>query len=245
MKNSHYDCFDRAEINPVLPIAPQVYDVLRSRIVDNRLTPGAPLSEATLAARLNISRTPLRAALQQLANEGLIITRPQVGSVVAKLDTAQLEEAIFVRAALEEAVVRRLTGIGPHKDMLETSFAAQQRAAEADDYAAFFREDELFHARLATLAGVANTWKLVHAVKGHVDRQRFRLMSRIPFRAMRAFRDHQQIVGHILAGNGDDAARAMRAHVHSALELPPTGHSLSAGHPSAALEAAHQGDRQE
>ncbi|MEO1364661.1 MAG: winged helix-turn-helix domain-containing protein, partial [Pseudomonadota bacterium] len=60
------------EIDHALPIAPQVYNYLRARIVDNRLSPGAKISEASLAERLNISRTPLRAALQQLASEGLV-----------------------------------------------------------------------------------------------------------------------------------------------------------------------------
>ena len=73
-------------------IAPQIYDALRARIVDNRLPPGASLSESEIAKFCEISRTPLRAALQQLAGEGLIIVRPQVGSVVAPHDEARLRE---------------------------------------------------------------------------------------------------------------------------------------------------------
>ena len=63
------------EIDHSFPIAPQVYSYLRARIVDNRLPPGAKISEASLADTLNISRTPLRAALQKLATEGLVNTR--------------------------------------------------------------------------------------------------------------------------------------------------------------------------
>lgn len=229
MASSVYESLERSEIDRALPIAPQAYNALRQRIVDNRLCPGAPISEAVLARRLDISRTPLRAALQQLAAEGLIVTRPQVGSVVAIPDAGRLEEAVFMRAALEEAVVRRLARHGLDAADLAASFAAQERAAASDDYAAFFREDELFHARLSDLAGVPNVWRLVHSVKGHVDRQRYKLMSGVPFRSMRAHRDHREIVRHILAGDEEGAARAMGAHVRSVLELPPEGLDGPAG----------------
>ncbi len=247
---TQYDTLERAEIDRSLPIAPQVYNALRQRIVDNRLGPGAPISETMLARRLDISRTPLRAALQQLAGEGLIVTRPQVGSVVATLDTDRLEEAVFMRGALEEAVVRRLAARGLDEADLAESFAAQKRAADADDYAAFFREDELFHARLAELADVPNAWRMVHSVKGHVDRQRYKLMAGIPYRSMRAYRDHQEIVRHILAGDGEGAAEAMRAHVHSVLELPPAechaeGEAGGNTRPAAARHAVSQGEERQ
>ncbi|MFT6932630.1 MAG: DNA-binding GntR family transcriptional regulator [Paracoccaceae bacterium] len=216
-----YDELDPNEIDRMMPIAPQVYAILRQRIVDNRLQPGAPIGENTLALRLNISRTPLRAALQQLAKEGMIVTRPQVGSVVAQLDGARLEEAVVMRAALEAAVVRRLAERGFREQLLTQSFAEQEIAAEADDYATFFSHDETFHAKLAELAGLPNVWAAIQSVKGHVDRQRYKMMAGIPFRSRRAFRDHKEIVRLILAGDADGAEQAMRAHVNSVLEMNP------------------------
>ncbi len=219
--NDVYEALDPSEIDRNLPIAPQVYAIIRQRIVDNRMPPGAPIGESTLAQRLDISRTPLRAALQQLAKEGMIATRPQVGSVVAQMDLARLEEAVVIRAALEVAVVRRLAERDIDEQLLVQSFSEQEIAAEADDYAAFFSHDELFHAKLAELAGLANVWTVIQQVKGHVDRQRYKMMAGIPFRSKRAFRDHKEIVRQILAGDADGAERAMRAHVNSVLELNP------------------------
>jgi DNA-binding GntR family transcriptional regulator len=68
------------------PIPPQLYGILRQRIVDNTLKPGERISESSLAQEFDISRTPLRAALQQLAADGLVSVRPQVGTLVASLD---------------------------------------------------------------------------------------------------------------------------------------------------------------
>ncbi|MFA3918819.1 GntR family transcriptional regulator [Ruegeria hyattellae] len=211
------------EIDHTLPITPQVYNYLRVRIVDNRLPPGAKISEASLAHTLNISRTPLRAALQKLASEGLVNTRPHVGSTVAELDVTQLQEAVFLRAALETAVVRRLADMNADLSSLDPIMEIQQSAAKRDDYAAFFVQDEAFHAELARLAGVPRAWKLALSIKGHVDRQRYLLMAGIAMRSQRAYEEHTEIIDEIRSGDADGAARAMHGHVNSVLELDEYG----------------------
>lgn len=200
------------------PIVPQIYRLLRQRIIDNRLPPGAEISEGLLAGHMGVSRTPLRAALQQLAAEGLIQTRPQVGSVVAPFDQARVEEAVFVRGALEEAIVRRLAETGIPKAELAPNLAAQKVAAEMDDYMTFFRFDEEFHAMLARFAQAPNAWSLIQGVKAHVDRQRLVLMSSIVGRSMKAYDEHLAILREIEAGRPEGAVLAMRTHVCSVLD---------------------------
>lgn len=216
-----------ATIDRALPLAPQVYDYLRKRIVDNSLRPGERISESALAETFAISRTPLRAALQQLANEGLVKTHPQVGSVVAGLDDAQLVEAVHIRAALETEVVRHLAEAGTDLGPLDAILAVQEKAAARDDYNTFFPLDEQFHAGLARLANMPTAWRLVHSIKGHVDRQRFTMMSGIPMRSQRAFEEHQKIIERIEARDPNGAARAMRAHVNSVLELSERKEQIS------------------
>ena len=211
------------EIDHASPIAPQVYSYLRARIVDNRLPPGAKISEASLADTLNISRTPLRAALQKLATEGLVNTRPHVGTAVAKLDVAQLHEAVFIRAALEAAVVRKLAEMKADLSTLNPIMEIQKRAAERDDYAAFFVQDETYHAELARIAGVPDAWRLALSIKGHVDRQRYILMAGIAKRSLRAYEEHIKILKEIRSSDADAAARTMHDHVNSVLELDAHG----------------------
>ena len=201
------------------PIPPQLYEILRQRIVDNTLQPGERISEACLAQEFNVSRTPLRAALQQLATDGLVSVRPQVGTLVAGLDAGQLNEAVFIRAALECAVVETLAGSAVDFRELDLILAQQAAAAEADDFATFFRHDESFHAKLAELAGTPTAWKLVQSVKGHVDRQRYSMMAGIPMRSRRAYDEHLLIMDRIRNGDVAGAAKAMAEHVASVLEL--------------------------
>ena len=211
------------EIDHAFPIAPQVYSYLRARIVDNRLPPGAKISEASLADTLNISRTPLRAALQKLATEGLVNTRPHVGTAVAKLDVAQLHEAVFIRAALEAAVVRKLAEMKADLSTLNPIMEIQKRAAERDYYAAFFVQDETYHAELARIAGVPDAWRLALSIKGHVDRQRYILMAGIAKRSLRAYEEHIKILKEIRSSDANAAARTMHDHVNSVLELDAHG----------------------
>lgn len=217
--------FADADIDTGRPIAPQIYEMLRTRIVDNRLPPGAVISEAETARLCAVSRTPVRAAIQNLASEGLVQVRPQVGTVVAPLDEARLNEAVFVRAAIECAVVRRLAETGADLTRLDPLLAAQRAAAERDDYMTFFRHDEAFHAALAELARVPNAWGLIQSMKAHVDRQRLVLMSSIAGRSMAAFDQHRAVLDAIADGDADAAERHMRAHIHSVLETGgATGH---------------------
>jgi DNA-binding GntR family transcriptional regulator len=199
------------------PIGPQIYDALRRRIVDCRLPAGTPVHESDIAALCLVSRTPLRAALQQLQADGLIVTKPQVGSVVAPRDRARFLEALFVRAAIEREVARRLATRGLDERALAPVMARQQDAALADDYEAFFQVDEEFHARLADMADVPNAWALVQSVKAHVDRERFIQMSSIRGRSHRAWREHLDILDAIRGGDGEAAAKAMQRHVESVL----------------------------
>lgn len=97
-------------VNPRLPISPQIYERLRRSITTLAILPSESLSEKDLAGQLGVSRTPVREAFIRLADEGLIDIFPQRGSFVAPIRMSDVEEAQFIREALEVAVVRRLAG---------------------------------------------------------------------------------------------------------------------------------------
>ncbi len=204
-------------------IAPQIYRELRTRIIDNRFPPGTALSETEVARICDVSRTPLRAAIQDLAGDGLIIVKPQVGSVVAPQNEARVREAIFIRAAIEAAIARRLAERGIDEAALAPILAAQEVAAKRDDYRTFFRYDEEFHQLLAQMADVPHAWQMVQSIKAHIDRQRLRLMSSISGRSLRAFEDHVRLLDCIRNGDASGAAAVMRDHINSALENVQTG----------------------
>jgi DNA-binding GntR family transcriptional regulator len=80
---------------------------LRRAIIELELLPGTRLSEQEIANRLGVSRQPVREALIRLANSRLIEIRPHRGTVVARISAREMTEALFVRQAVEIAVVAK------------------------------------------------------------------------------------------------------------------------------------------
>ena len=94
-------------------IGNRVLDALRQAIVQLQLRPGNVLSEAEVARQLGVSRQPVREAFIKLADTGLIEVRPQRGTFVKLISIREVQNARFVREAIELAIV--------HKAALEIS----------------------------------------------------------------------------------------------------------------------------
>ena len=129
-------------------LAQQVYDHLRQNILSNAYPPSAPLPEEALAARLNVSRVPVREALRRLAAEGLVTLTPRQGAVVSSLSRKQFLDAYRLRGALEALAIRlAVPRLNPDDlDRLD-AIDAEMRAYAADgDSDAFFTANAAFHA---------------------------------------------------------------------------------------------------
>src|SRR5579862_5739945 len=84
----------------------RVYEALRQALICGELAPGARLRDAELAARLGVSRTPIREALQRLEDEGLVETSPRASTRVTPLDARAVREAFPVVATLHALATR-------------------------------------------------------------------------------------------------------------------------------------------
>ncbi|AWB32841.1 GntR family transcriptional regulator [Orrella marina] len=84
-------------------ISEQVYISLRKRIMSGDLEPGAQIKEEHLAAEMNVSRTPVRTAIQQLVSDGLLIPGEKRGAFVAQWTDRDIAEVFEIRIMLESA----------------------------------------------------------------------------------------------------------------------------------------------
>jgi len=84
--------------------ADTIFEILRDRICLLEYPPGTVLREATLAAEFGISRTPIRAVLQRLAHDGLIVTRDGVGTIVTDLSWNEIRDIYRMRLKLAELI---------------------------------------------------------------------------------------------------------------------------------------------
>ncbi len=89
-----------------LPLRDVVFQTLRAAILRGDLKPGERLMELQLAAKLGVSRTPIREAIRMLEQEGLAIMIPRKGAVVAQMTEKDVDDVLQIRRALEELAVR-------------------------------------------------------------------------------------------------------------------------------------------
>jgi DNA-binding GntR family transcriptional regulator len=130
-----------------------VYEQLRADMISCRLAPGTEIREAELAARFDMSKSPVRDALMRLEREGLVITLPRQGYRVAPVSLADVLDMFHLRAALERACMERIVRHASDAQLksLDT-FRHFDAATWQGGFVAFNRA---FHRRIAELGGNA------------------------------------------------------------------------------------------
>jgi DNA-binding GntR family transcriptional regulator len=200
----------------------QVYDVLREEIVSLRLPPGARVSDSEWAGQLGVSRTPVREAVLQLADEGLIDIVPQHRTVVARISPTAVQEAQFVREALETAALRvAVERVRPEDEERFRANLTEQRAAQAaGDLDRFYQHDQAFHRLILDMSRHPDLWRIAVRSRAQMDRAR-RLTLPDPKVIPHLIEQHQTIAERLLAGDRDGAEAALRTHLRLvAVNLP-------------------------
>src|SRR3954447_7273637 len=88
----------------------RAYDEIKRLLLKGDLAPGTFLAERQLAARLGMSKTPVRSALERLEAEGFISISPQQGAIVRDLSMNEIADQYEIRVALETFVARNVSG---------------------------------------------------------------------------------------------------------------------------------------
>lgn len=198
-----------------LSAAQRVYEHLRSRIISLDLPPNTLLSRAELAKEYGLSQTPLREALQRLEAEGLVSIYPQSRTEVTRLATSEIQEAHFLRTAIETETVRRLAlACDPLVlSRLKTIVTMQETIANNPAELTSFQDlDELFHQTLLAGVGQERLHALLRSRTGHLNRLR-RLDLPGPGKIARILRGHRAIIAALEEKDAEAAQAAIREHL--------------------------------
>ena len=159
---------------------------LRDLILGGQMRPGERLSEVAIAARLGISRTPIRAALARLEQEGLLELIPSGGFALRSFGRDEVIDAIELRGVLEGTAARlaaergvtpqRLRGI---KALLLRLDETMRNGASDMDFGRYVEFNAAFHEALAGLSGS-------QTIRREIER-----VTRLPFASPSAFLDKQ------------------------------------------------------
>jgi DNA-binding GntR family transcriptional regulator len=192
----------------------QMVRAISDRIVTGAMRPGEKLDEVSLANRYDVSRTPVREALGQLAAMGLVDRRPNRGAIVAVVKPDHLASMFESMAELEAICARfsaqRMTA--HERRALEIEHRAAARLVSLGDEADYERFNSDFHTRLYRGAHSTHVCELAIATRSRLApfrRAQFRLDGRLE----KSWKEHDLIVAAILTGDGDAAGSAARNHV--------------------------------
>ena len=205
------------KLDPTRQAAPQVLGWLREAIISLELAPGTVLSRSELAERFQLSQTPVRDALMQLRQEGLVDIFAQHATRVSRIDLHSAEQAQFLRCAIELEVLRTLALAGDEALQARLAAMVELQATLASHGAEeFIAADQAFHRAMYEAAAVPDLYELVRQRSGHLDRLR-RLDLPSPGNPQRVVRDHRRIVEALAQRDPHKAQAALRAHLSGTL----------------------------
>lgn len=195
-------------------LAEQIAARLRDDVLAGRLAAGERLSQERLAEHFSVSRVPIRDALRHLQSEGLVVSHPRLGTTVAELSAADLEELYDMRLALEPALSRLATpslrdpDIAAMRRHLDVMTSAEELSAQ------WFSAHADFHHALNAPAGRERMCLLVDNLRAQTERY-LRVYRSAIDRADELGAEHELI--HAAAESGDAEAVAAAVHEHLVL----------------------------
>ena len=146
----------------------EIVDILQREIIGGNFRPGQRLVERELTQRFGVSSIPIREALQELENRGLIVRRHNCGCSVIQLTHQEATRICELRRVLEPKVIEwAAERITPAKaDTLRAQVARLEAAAEANDWATYFHEDIQLHRMIWDVADNSHAARALEMVMG-------------------------------------------------------------------------------
>jgi DNA-binding GntR family transcriptional regulator len=192
-----------------------VHNSLQEMIFSGELLPGSPLSVPALAARLNVSRTPVREAVQQLIYEGLATHTRNAGARVTLLDDEAVKAVFDVREVLDGLAAHHATLIASRATVDQLRKMVQVQRELLDEGSDRYRDAKLdleFHTLIRDTARNRPLSDALARLDGQSHLYRSDMWSTELNRRL-AVAEHERIVAAIEAGDADGARSAACAHV--------------------------------
>jgi DNA-binding GntR family transcriptional regulator len=195
---------------PRMTLKEQAYRQIEEAIVTLKLPPGAVVSELAMSEMTGIGRTPIREAIQRLAQEKLIVVLPQRGLLIAEMDVRKQLRLLETRREVERLICRSAARRANDEERARFAVLAEEFEAEAqaNDDEAFMRSDREFNE--LCLAAARNEFaegamRLMHGLSRRFWYVHYREAADLPETARR----HAAIADAIARGDADQAGEAL------------------------------------
>ena len=195
-----------------------VFQRLREEILTGKLVRGETLTETSLTARLGASRTPVRAALHRLAEEGLVEVFPNRGAVVLGVTAEDLVDIYKMRMRLEGLASREAAEkiSEEDKNLLTESVELSEFYIRKKDAERLKELDSEFHDIIYRASGNRLLYRTLSDLHSKIKAYR-KLSLTVTDRLERSVEEHREILSAITSGNADEADRLTYLHIEAAL----------------------------
>lgn len=195
-------------------LADQIARVLRQRVIDGTLKPGAPVRQDHVALEFGASHVPVREAFRLLEAEGLLTSLPRKGVRVTALDAKSVVELSEMRAALEVLALKRASRMITPADLdkAETAIAASSRSKSIAVWEAANRS---FHLAITAPCGMARLLASIDELQNAASRYLFATWKNLDW-AGRSDKEHAAILERLKAADTRGAAKILENHILNA-----------------------------
>jgi DNA-binding GntR family transcriptional regulator len=191
--------------------------VIKHQILDGTYEPGERLKEAQLSQALGISRSPIREAIQSLANEGLLRLVPQKGAIVSTFDLEEIRDLYEIRGALDGLAARLAAERATPQQLDELSnFLEATRDTLDSNSSTVYPRDLDFHQQICELAGNRKLLDQASEIRTQLQLARSRVGSK-PGRARLGYEEHVAIYEALKDGDPEKAEERMKSHLRNSL----------------------------
>ncbi|QIB36143.1 GntR family transcriptional regulator [Ancylobacter pratisalsi] len=194
-------------------LSQMAYDRLLDRLIKREIPVGSVLQERRLADSLDISRTPVREALNRLESEGFVTRKPGRVLVVKEFSTRELIETLHVRQIMESEAISLAAARVPMEELdaveadIHALLATPNPSAEAD-----WQVDSRLHRMIATHSGNAVLAGMIESLR--VKTYTFNL-DRVPERFDTGHREHLVMIAALRQRDRDAARAAIQQHIEN------------------------------
>lgn len=200
---------------PRVLLKDRAYESLKELILQEVFPPGSFLSERQLAVRLEMSKTPIRAALERLESEGLVSVSPQQGILVRDISVHEVVDIFDVRIALERFALQRLAGnlSVDQQAQVEKNLEAQHQALQVGDVRVFTQLDADFHLMLCGFWGNREVVHVMRRLRDRLYRIALQVLLHDVDRIRTSYEEHREIFERLVQGDGEWVANLIDAHL--------------------------------
>lgn len=205
---------------PSVPAASRrerVAEILREAITTADLEPGQKLTELELAAQLGTSRAPVREALRQLEQEGLVVSYPYRGTEVLGVSQEEIENVLVpIRIALERFAFDKAMSAVADEDVagLNAIIESMDEAASAGDLARLADDDIRFHEAIVVLSGQQHCLQIWRTIQPRV-RAYFRRDAKYHGDSHAVAEQHRDLLRALQSGDSELGRQAITEHIRT------------------------------